>query len=238
MSTRTSASKKAIELAKYLRKENPDYMYLKEVFRHLRKELEIKVVVQPKTKREVYIPTEDEIKKYYQAVWESQDMQNMVIVKTLLYTGIRVGELIRIKLDEVDLSNGQITIASTRDGGTSRIVPIPQIFKEILAMHIDASMKKNAEYLFESTWKRPYTDRGIRKISAQYSKAAGIKVSISPNTLRNFLFTWMKKNEVEDALIQPYSGHKHIDSLEKYGKLATFKQAKEEYEKIIEKFPV
>lgn len=48
----------------------------------------------------------------------------------------------------------------------------------------------------------------------------------------------MKKNEVEDALIQPYSGHKHIDSLEKYGKLATFKQAKEEYEKIISKFPV
>ena len=164
----------------------------------------------------------------------------MVIVKTLLYTGIRFGELIRVKLDEVDLSNGQITIASTstREGGTSRIVPIPQIFKEILAMHIDASKKKNAEYLFDSNWKRPYTDRGIRKISAQYSKAAGIKVNISPNTLRNFLFTWMKENKVEDALIQPYSGHKHIDSLEKYGKLATFKQAKEEYEKIIRKFPV
>ena len=51
MSIRTSASKKALELAKYLRKEDPDYIYLKEVFRHLRKELEIKVVSSQRQKK-------------------------------------------------------------------------------------------------------------------------------------------------------------------------------------------
>jgi integrase/recombinase XerD len=239
MNKRTSASKKALELAKYLQKENPDYNYLKDVFRHLRKVLDVKVVVEAKTKvRETYIPTEIEIKKYYEAVWKSQDMQNMIILKTLLYTGIRVSELVRIKLEDVDLNNEKIAIVSTKEGGTNRIVPIPKAFKEILAMHISSSKKKGAKHLFESSWKKQYTDRAIRKISAQYSKEAGIKVSISPNTLRNFLFTWMKKNEVEDALLQPYSGHKHTDSLERFRKLASFVEVKEKYEKIIRKFPV
>ncbi len=238
MKKRTPARQKAIELAKYLRKEQLDYTYLKEVFRYLRKELEIKVTVEPKEQKEVYIPTEEEIQKYYQAVWQSKDTQNMVIIKTLLYTGIRVGELIRVKINEVDLSNCQITIKSTRVGGTDRMVPIPLGFREVLAMHIQMSIKKGAEYLFESSWKKPYTDRGIRKISARYSKTAGIKTSISPRVLRNFLFAWMKKNNVDDVLIQPYSGHKHLDSLEKYNKLASFSEAKKEYEKVIRKFPV
>lgn len=238
MKKRTPARQKAIELAKYLRKEQLDYTYLKEIFRYLRKELEVQVTVQPKEKKEMYIPTEEEIQKYYQAVWQSKDMQNMIIIKTLLYTGIRVGELVRIKLEDVDLSNCQITIKSTRIGGTDRIVPIPVGFLELLAMHLEMSRKKGAEYLFESSWKKPYTDRGIRKISAQYSKSAGIKTNISPRVLRNFLFTWMKKNNIEDALIQPYSGHKRVESLDKYTKPANFTEAKEEYEKIIKKFPV
>ena len=63
-----------------------------------------------------------------------------------------------------------------------------------------------AEYLSESSSKKFYTDRGIRKILSQYSKKAGIKTNISPRALRNFLFAWMKKNDIDDALIQPYSG--------------------------------
>jgi len=41
-----------------------------------------------------------------------------------------------------------------------RIVPFPQSFKEMLAMYAD-SMRK-AVYLFESSWKKKYTDRGER----------------------------------------------------------------------------
>ena len=47
--TRTPARRKARELAKHLRGERPDYAYLKEVFRHLRAELDIEITRQPKT---------------------------------------------------------------------------------------------------------------------------------------------------------------------------------------------
>jgi len=57
----------------------------------------------------------------------------------------------------------------------------------------------------------PYSDRGVRKILARYTQAAGITASIS---LRHFLFTWLKTQGIDDALIQPYSGHATRQSLE------------------------
>jgi integrase/recombinase XerD len=71
-------------------------------------------------------------------------------------------------------------------------------------------------FLFESSWKKPYTDRGVRKILARYTQAAGITASISPHILRHFLFTWLKTQGIDDALIQPYSGHATRQSLEIY----------------------
>ncbi len=42
---------------------------------------------------------------------------------------------------------------------------------------------------------------------ARYTAAAGITRSLSPHKWRHFLFTWLKKQGIDDALIQPYSGH-------------------------------
>ncbi|WP_236038581.1 tyrosine-type recombinase/integrase [Ktedonobacter robiniae] len=62
--------------------------------------------------------------------------------------------------------------------------------------------------------KRRYTDRGVRKMLTRYAQAAGITRSMSPHKWRHFLFTWLKKEGIEDALIQPYSGHATRQSLE------------------------
>ena len=59
---RTPARQKARQLAKHLRGERPDYIYLKEVFRHLRTELDVEVQREPK--RLPYVPTEAEICRY------------------------------------------------------------------------------------------------------------------------------------------------------------------------------
>jgi site-specific recombinase XerD len=40
---------------------------------------------------------------------------------------------------------------------------------------------KGGQHLFESSWKNPYTSLGIRKFFEQYSRAAGVKNSISPH---------------------------------------------------------
>lgn len=231
---RTPVREKAKQVAKLLIKENPDYNYLRELFRHIRFELEI--VPGKKPKALPYVPTEEEVKKYYTVVWQSRNMQNVIIIKTLLYTGVRVSELVRILLSDVDFDRCQIRINQGK-GKKDRIVPFPESFKEVLALHAQSVTQKGGKYLFESSWKKSYTDRGIRKILAIYSKEAGMKHSISPHKFRHFLFTWLKKQGIEDALIQPYSGHESRQSLEIYSKLS-IGDAQEIYENVIAKFPV
>lgn len=231
---RTSPQKVAKDIAKRLRSEQPDYQYLQAVFRHLRTELGVEVETKPK--KLPAIPTEEELKRYYEVVWNERKSQDLLIVKTLLYTGVRVAELIGIRLTDVDFDRCQIRIESGK-GGKDRVVPFPVTFKELLALHTTTMRSKGASYLFESSWKRPYTDRGIRKILERYTVAAGLDKRISPHKLRHFLFTWLKTQGIDDALIQPYSGHASRQSLEIYSRLS-LAVAQEEYDQAIRKFPV
>jgi len=132
------------------------------------------------------IPSEAEIRRYYEVVWQARNIQDMLIIKTLLYTGVRVGELINIQLQDVDLDRCQIRINQGK-GSKDRIVPFPSKFRETLAVHIGQMQAKRATYLFESRLKKPYSDRGIRKILTRYAQAAGLAHPISPHKLRHFL---------------------------------------------------
>jgi integrase/recombinase XerD len=231
---RTPAKAKAQQLLKYLRRERPDYGYLREVFRQLRTEMNIKV---DKAARKLpYVPSEDEILSFYNAVWKSKKITHIIILKTFLYTGVRVSELVNIKLKDVDIEQCQARINNGK-GGKDRIVPFPKTFKEALAIHVEKMAAAKAVYLFESSWKKKYTDRGIRKILAAYSERAGFKQNISPHTLRHFFLKWLKKQGVDDALIQPYSGHETRQSLEVYSHL-TIKEAQEKYNSVIKEFPI
>lgn len=232
--SRMPPSKMAKKLIKYIRPQRPNYNYLRDLFRHLRKELDVPVTTAPK--RLPLIPTEEEIKKYYEAVWQEKNIQHLVMIKTLLYTGIRVSELIRVKISDVDFDECQIRINRGK-GGKDRVVPFPISFREILSMYVTQIQGQKAVYLFESSWKKAYSDRGIRKILMRYTQAAGMESSVSPHKLRHFLLTWLKKQGIDDALIQPYSGHDSRQSLEVYSRLS-IKDAQKEYNENIGKFPI
>jgi integrase/recombinase XerD len=234
MTEKISAKQMAKKLGKLIKTQNPNYDYLRDIFRFIREDLNIKVTTTSKLLP--YVPTEDEIKEFYKAVWNGKDIKHILMIKTLLLTGARVSELVNIKIQDVDLTACNIKINHGK-GGKNRVVPFSPNFKEILAFHIRQSKQENREYLFESDFRRHYTDRGVRKILMRYTKLAGITKSISPHKLRHFLFTWLKKKGIDDALIQPYSGHEKRDSLEIYSRLS-LSDAQEKYNKVINDFPV
>ena len=238
---------KAKQIAELLKAVKPDYFYLKELFRQLRKEL--KIEVQNKPKNLPYVPSEEEIKKYYDAVWHSQNAKHMIMIKTMLYTGVRVGEIIAIKICDVDLKKCQIRIhndkktkiiKSTKQSKTQtkdRIVPFPASFKAGLSAYIKNIKKEKAEYLFEPSAKKPYSVRGIRAILANYTSRANMQHTMTPHKLRHFLFTWMKKQKIDDSLLHAYSGHEFKQSLEIYSKLS-IADAQTAYNRVIKGFPV
>jgi integrase len=88
---------------------HPKYNSLLDLLRELRTELEI--AVPRKEVRLPEVPTEDDIRRFYQAVWNCRNgWPDMVLIKTLFYTGVRVSELVSIRLDEVDVERCQIGI--------------------------------------------------------------------------------------------------------------------------------
>jgi integrase/recombinase XerD len=122
-------------------------------------------------------------------------------------------------------------------GGKDRVVPFPASFKEVMGLHIHSLNQKKATFLFESRWKKKYSERGVRRMLERYSQLAGLARPISPHKLRHFLLTWLKKQGIDDGLIQPYSGHTSRQSLEIYSKLA-IGEAQKEYNTLIGRFPV
>lgn len=217
-----------------LRMSFTNYSYLKSVFRALREELEI--VVERPSGRLPEVPTEEELRCFYQAVWNCRNFADMVLIKTLFYTGVRVSELVAIRLTEVDVERCQIRITQGK-GSKDRQVPFPLAFRELLAVHLEQMREKGAVYLFESNRRHKYTDRGVRKMLARYAVAAGITRSMSPHKWRHFLFTWLKKEGIDDALIQPYSGHATRQSLEIYSRLSLV-DAQSSYNQAMEHFPI
>lgn len=96
--------------------------------------------------------------------------------------------------------------------------------------------KQRATYFFESGRKRPYTHRGVQKLLAQDAHAGGLARPISPHRSRHFLVICLKKQGVDDALIQPYSGHPSRQSLEVYWRLA-MGDAQAEYDHAMGRIP-
>ena len=86
---RTSAKKKAKQLAKYLRYERPDYVYLKRLFYHLRNELQVTVPKKPK--RLPAVPSSEEIRRFYKAVFKSKHLGDLVMVVLYMYSTTNQG---------------------------------------------------------------------------------------------------------------------------------------------------
>lgn len=214
---RIPASKIAKQLTNILKHTRPDYIYLSEIFKQVRKELGI--TVSKKARPLPFVPTDEEMRRFYDIVWSSKNRTHALMVKTMAYTGVRVAELIKLKLIDVDLESCQIRVIQGK-GGKDRRVPFPSSFKETLALHMEAMRKLGSAYLFESTWKQPYSTVGVRKMITSYSKLADISKPLSPHKFRHFLLTYLKKQGLDDALIQPYSGHESRKSLEVYSRLS------------------
>nr|WP_281262686.1 tyrosine-type recombinase/integrase [Nonomuraea fuscirosea] len=100
-----------------------------------------------------------------------------------------------------------------------------------------AARQKGAAFLFESSWKKPYSTRNARAMLARYAAKAGLQHNMPPHRLWHFLFTWLKSQGIDDALIQPYSGHASRTSLEIYSKIA-LGPAQATYDGVIDQFPV
>jgi integrase/recombinase XerD len=224
----------ALKLARELRKQRPDYQYLKQVFFHLRRILE--VTPEKGEKRLPFLLTDEELQAFYEAVFSTRNRTHMVMIKLLIFTGVRNAELASIRLTDVDLQALRIRIECGK-GKKDRYVPVPASFRGELAQYIESQQERQSTYLFESNRLRPYSTRRIRQIIKQYANKANIQKRVYPHLFRHQLITFLTRQGIISPKIQLLSGHAEEKNLAIYRDLA-LKDVAEEYEQAMKSFPI
>jgi integrase/recombinase XerD len=234
MAERLPPKAMAKKLVRVLRSQHPDYHYLKKVFQHTRELLEIGPA--PPTKRLPELLTDAELVAFYDAVWNARQLTHGVMLKLLLYTGLRNTELVLLRLTDVDLQSCQLRIEQGK-GHKDRYVLFPSGFRGELAQYVERQRTEGATYLFESNRCQPYSTRRLRQIVKQYAVAAGIEKRVYPHLFRHQFITYLTKKNIISPKLQILSGHTTEQSLAVYRKLALVDVA-DEYEAAMQTFPV
>ena len=232
---RTQPKEMAVQIVKLLRKERPDPNYIKKVFQYVREALKISGG-SIREKRLPELMTEEELKWFYQAVWNSFNRLHVVMLKLILFTGIRNAELANLRLEDVDLDQMKIRISQGK-GAKDRYVLFPPYFRGELAQYISIQREKGARYLFESNRHNKFTTRWICEITKKYARKAGISKRIHPHLFRHQILTYLTGKGIIDAKIQLISGHRNRANLSIYQALS-LADIEKEYWAAMKDFPV
>jgi len=171
--------------------------------------------------------TEDEIKKLISSVNLNSEFgqRNKTIIEVLYGTGIRVSELIDLKLSNIFFKENILKV--TGKGNKERFVPLGKIALIEIKKYLNNRDKlkinsKFSDILFLNRYGRQLTRSMIFKIINDSSKNAEIDKKISPHTLRHSYATHLLKNGADLRTIQLILGHESITTTEIYTHLDTF----------------
>jgi integrase/recombinase XerD len=93
--------------------------------------------------------TDAELVALYETIWQARHLTHLVMLKLLLFTGIRNAEPVRLRLTDVNLQTCQVRIARGK-GQKDRYVLVPTSFQGELAQYMERQRTQGALYLFES----------------------------------------------------------------------------------------
>ena len=146
------------------------------------------------------------------------DIRNKAMVELMYASGLRVSELLQLKLDDVHLS--MMFVRCVGKGDKERIVPIGEVATELLQLYLDTArpklLKKSNDWLFLNRFGEVMTRQGFWKILKKQAKEAGIEKEISPHKLRHSFATHLIENGVDLRLVQEMLGHSDISTTQIY----------------------
>ena len=192
------------------------------------KESPVSNIEPPKLEKKLpEVLTEDEINQLIKSIDLNHvfGQRNKTIIEVLYGTGIRVSELVNLKLSNIYFKENILKV--TGKGDKERFVPLGKIASTEIKTYISLRDKlkidlKFSDILFLNKYGRRLTRSMIFKIISDASKSIKLEKKISPHTLRHSFATHLLKNGADLRTIQLILGHESITTTEIYTHLDTF----------------
>lgn len=144
--------------------------------------------------------------------------RDRLILEMLYATGLRVGELVHVKISDVDFSRKTILVLGK--GNKEREVTYGEYCDDILQLYLSDGYKilnKNKEaYLFINNNGGVITERGVRYVLDQIIKKTSLNKSISPHVLRHSFATHLLNEGCDLLTVQKLLGHASISATQIY----------------------
>lgn len=188
-------------------------------------------VISPKNKRKIpIVANENTVSQLIDFAMENDDTpgkKNYLIMEMLYGAGLRVSELISIRLEDFFRSENGLLLKIKGKGGKERIVPITQSAEKALIFYLQhhSDIQNPFSYIFphSKSFTMHMTRQRVGQIIKEISKKAGIYVKISPHGLRHAFATHMLDNGSNLIAIKHLLGHSDIGTTQIYTHVATHK---------------
>ena len=154
---------------------------------------------------------------------KNEGQRDRAMLEVMYSSGLRISELLNLTMRQINFERGMLRIIGK--GNKERIVPIGDYALEYLNKYIDdgrrKNIRKNSDYVFLNRYGEPLSRVYFFKQVKKYAKEAGIKVEISPHTLRHCFATHMLENGAELRAVQEMLGHANIATTQIYTNISS-----------------
>ena len=151
----------------------------------------------------------------------SKGIRDKAMLELLYATGIRVSELISLKLQDVNMQMGFILC---RDAAKERVIPFGNKARSALLQYLEGSRSiliddEESDILFVNCSGQPMSRQGFWKLIKHYAKKAGITADITPHTLRHSFAAHLVENGADLKSVQEMLGHSDISTTQIYASM-------------------
>lgn len=158
------------------------------------------------------------------------DYRNRAMIELLYGTGLRITELLNLKVGDIDFEN--CTLRCIGKGSKERIVPIGEYVISSLNEYYDNSRNillknKNSDYIFLNNRGQRLSRISFFRILKELALKKGIKKEISPHSLRHSFATHILEGGGDLRVIQDFLGHSDIQTTRVYTHISNNKVKKD-----------
>ncbi len=170
----------------------------------------------PRPKKPMQLPkllNEDELARLFNSI---QNKKHKAILFTAYSAGLRVSEVVNLKLADIDGKRMQIHIRDAK-GKKDRYVNLSPVLLDILRQYVKMVKPAPKEYLFESEQTgKAYPTRTVQQIFTNAKKKAGILKEVGIHSLRHSFATHLLDKGTDIRYIKDLLGHFDIKTTERY----------------------